>query len=278
MKITTIHDQGSGAINEDMYLVKKPLFAVFDGATSLNKYADKDGKTGGYLAASIAKEIFSKSGNLSNMPLYNLAIEANQSLERKMQQQEVGLANKLERWSTTAAAVRLAETHFDWLQVGDSFILVVYGDNSYQLLEKSDEHDKGWQCMWKRLVEQQHPRTKEIIQAEVESLRWKMNVTYGFINGEKEMQNFLRYGAKKLENVKSIILFTDGLVIPKEDPLAPDDFGKLVNLFNEGGLERMLQYVRNLERNDALGGVTPRRFYKHFYKQYDDIAAVALSF
>ena len=283
MKITTIHDQGSGAINEDMYLVKKPLFAVFDGATSLSKYTNKDGKTGGYLAASIAKEIFSKSDSQNvkedvSFNLYYLAVEANQSLERAMEQQGIDLANKRERWSTTAAVVRLAENYFDWLQVGDSFILIAYDDNSHKLLEKSDEHDQSWQCMWKKLVEEKNPRIKEIIQQEVEDLRQKMNVTYGFINGEKEMQNFVKGGRESLGGVKNIIMFTDGLIIPKEDPLALDNFGKLVDLFNEGGLERMVQYVRTLERNDAPGGVTPRRFYKHFYKQCDDIAAIALSF
>ena len=273
MYVQTIHDQGSGTINEDVLLVADPVLGVFDGATSLSKYTNKDGKTGGYLAASIAQEVFSKGGNL-----YDLAIEANQRLEGEMEQQGIDLTNKRERWGTTTAVVQLAENHFDWLQVGDSFILVAYKDSSYKLLEESDEHDQGWQCLWKKLAEQKNPRIRDIIQAEVEDLRQKMNVTYGFINGEPEMQNFIKYGRESLEGVRCILLFTDGLIIPKEDPLAPDDFGKLVDLFHEGKLERMVQYVRDLEKSDLPGRVAPRRFYKHFYKQHDDIAAIALSF
>ena len=69
-KIQKIYSQGSGKTNEDVLLIKKNLFAVFDGATSLVGYADKIGKTGGRIAAEIAKDIFSKnSGSLKNLAI-----------------------------------------------------------------------------------------------------------------------------------------------------------------------------------------------------------------
>ena len=65
-QVSQIQEKGSGIINEDSILVKDDIFGVFDGASSLNKYIDENGKTGGYLASSIVKEIFEKWRCLNN--------------------------------------------------------------------------------------------------------------------------------------------------------------------------------------------------------------------
>jgi hypothetical protein len=62
------------------------------------------------------------------------------------------------------------------------------------------------------------------------------------------------------------------LILPKENPEDQDDFNRFVEIFLEGGLERVKNYVRDLEKTDPECWKYPR------YKQYDDIAAISISF
>ena len=277
MDVHTISNIGSGSVNEDVLLVASPLFGVFDGATSLRSYKDKQGRTGGYLAASIAKKVFSREGK----DLYHLATEANEAIGKSMRRNGVDVLDKLKVWSTSATVVRFNPDGFTWLQVGDSAGLIIYKNNSFEPFTEYHEHDKEWQSLWKKLAEEEVPRDEVTlrIQHEVELLRKRMNIVggYGVLNGEAGMTDFLHYGSRSLQEVKHILLFTDGLMIPKEDPFQPEKFGEMVDKFLDGGLKHLMGYVRNLERNDQPGGVAPRRFYKHFYKQHDDIGAIALS-
>lgn len=98
------------------------------------------------------------------------------------------------------------------------------------------------------------------------------NITYGIVNGEEEFVRFIHKGEEILENVEHIVIFTDGLIIPKENPEDSDDFNTFVKLFLEGGLKSIRDYVRDLEKDDPECWKYPR------YKQYDDIAAISISF
>ena len=69
-----------------------------------------------------------------------------------------------------------------------------------------------------------------------------------------------------------MLVFTDGLIIPKEDPHAVDDFSTTVKLFQEGGLQKVRDYIRQVENTDPNCWKYPR------YKKSDDIAALAISF
>ncbi|HII16026.1 MAG TPA: hypothetical protein HA362_06970 [Nanoarchaeota archaeon] len=60
--------------------------------------------------------------------------------------------------------------------------------------------------------------------------------------------------------------------MPKENPEAPDDFGKFVDIFLDKGLQGVKDYVRSLEASD------PKCWKYTRSKQYDDIAAIAVSF
>jgi len=62
MQIQKAYDKGSRPLNEDVLLIGENIFGVFDGTTGHDRYADREGKTSGYLAASITKEIFEEGG------------------------------------------------------------------------------------------------------------------------------------------------------------------------------------------------------------------------
>jgi hypothetical protein len=101
-------------------------------------------------------------------------------------------------------------------------------------------------------------------------VRRKSNVTYGVLNGNEKAIKFFNTGKFSLKDVKSIILFTDGLLIPKENPEDEEDWNLFVSLYNKSGLKGLLNYVRSVENTDPNCLIYPR------YKKHDDIAAVAI--
>mgnify|MGYP001582558822 CR=1 FL=1 len=266
MKIDHVVDIGCS--NEDSYLIKDNLFAVFDGFNSLDGFKDKDGTTGGLIAATIARDTFSRNQG----SLKSLAMEANRKVREVMMDSKIDTKNKNSLWGTIFAAVRVKNDSFEWAQLADSLILVIYKDNSYKLLVSDFDHDGEVLTIWKQLAEQKKEKIREIIAEPLSRLREKTNETYGVLNGEEASGNFIKTGEEKLENIGHILLFTDGLMIPKEDPIGKDDWKLFVDLFLRGGLENVKNFVRNLQKDDPKCWKYPR------YKQHDDISAISLTF
>jgi len=266
MKIDHIFDIGSS--NEDSYLVKDDLFAVFDGFNSLDGFKNENGTTGGLIAATIAKDVFSNNQG----SLKSLAMEANRKIREVMLDSKIDTKNKNGLWGTIFAAVRIKNNSFEWAQLADSLILVIFKDNSYKLLVEDFDHDGEVLTIWKQLAEQKKEKIRELIAKPLAELRAKTNEAYGVLNGEESAENFIKTGEEKLENISHILLFTDGLMIPKKDPLGKDDWQVFVDLFLRGGLENIKKFVRNLQKDDPKCWKYPR------YKQHDDISAISLTF
>jgi len=267
MKVESVYDKGSRLLNEDALLIKSPVFGVFDGASSLVPYKSADGKTGAYLAANIARETFGKN----HQSLKELAFDANQNIRNAMMQTGIDISKKEHLWGTTAAVVRIGKDSFEYVQITDSLILVIYKDNSFKLVVDYCDHDAELLAKWKELADKKTKNIREILNDDVIQLRKKSNTGYGVLNGEKEMAKFLRSGTESLKDVNHVVLFTDGLILPKENPQANDDLDTFVKLFLEGGLEKIKEFVREKENNDPECWKYPR------YKQHDDIAAIAIS-
>ena len=265
MKVDFVLDEGSS--KEDTYLIGKNIFGVFDGANSINRFFD-DGKPGGLIAAMIARDEFATNkGSLKEM-----AANANNALRKKMISNSVDISDKANLWCTTAAVVRLKMDSFEWLQVSDSIILIIYKDNSFKLMLTDYDHDRDAMTLWKSLAQEKTKNIHGVIWKKIPHVRLKANEDYGLIDGEEKFSKFIMTGEESLENVKHVILFTDGMILPKERPEDEDDFSTFVRLFMEGGLGKIKDYVRGLEKDDPECWKYPR------YKQYDDIAAISISF
>lgn len=268
MQIDHIHEKGTGAFNEDALFLNGRIFGVFDGATSLDGATYEQGVTGGRLASTIACETFKKD----DAPLLDLAREANSAICRGMTRRGVDLARKESLWSTSAAVIRLTEETFEWIQTGDSLILAIYEDNSYKVLVDNFDHDLETLLMWKEVAQERKGPILEELREQIIKVRTQMNVTYGVINGEDATEKFLKTGTEKLDGIKHLLLFTDGLFIPSEDPEKDSNFDDFVELFLNGKLSGVRDHVRSLQESDPDCRKYPR------FKPHDDIAAVALSF
>jgi serine/threonine protein phosphatase PrpC len=268
-------------LNEDNLIVEENLFGVFDGATSLDKRTFDNGKTGGFLASSAARSVFVKN----HYPLVSLAKGANQEIHNQMLSHGVNLSKKENLWSTSAAVIRIKDDHLEWVQTGDCFIVLVFKDNSHKVLVEKQDHDYDTLCMWKKAVEKDltgpdkilpvqstsdKNRISEVLGAQIKKIRSQMNEKYGVLNGEEKAVDFLNYGYETLDEVKDILLFTDGLSIPQKKPERSKNFSSLVKNYLNLGLDGLAAEIRKTEKNDPHCTVYPR------FKCHDDIAAIAI--
>lgn len=268
MKIDYIHEQGNGILNEDKLVLNGDTFGVLDGATCLNKIIYDNGKTGGYLASNIAGKIF----ETGNGPLKDLTCQANSAIYDEMATRGIDTSEKINLWSTSAAVVRIEKDSFEWVQTGDSLILAIYEDNSYRVLVDDYNHDRETLLMWKDISADSDRPVHEALRDQIRKVRSQMNITYGVINGERETLDFIKNGRENLESLKHLVIFTDGLTLPRSNPDGPDNFGRFVELYLEGGLNHLKDYIRHIEKSDPECRVYPR------FKKHDDIAAVSISF
>lgn len=263
IKIEHILEQGSGARNEDYLIMDHNIFGVFDGATSLTGACYEGGQSGGGMASSIAGQVFLRNHH----PLARLGTEANDSIRTHMEQFRMDLSQRCDLWSTSAAVVRLRDDSIEWFQTGDSQVVFIDRDGGYKVAARREDHD--FPTLSKiREKGRHHPEVLRL----VESIRQDMNRSYGVLNGEKEAVGFFRTGSEDVCNIKSVLIFTDGLDVPCPVPQKYKDFSCLVRMSRELGLEGLRDHVREQEAADPDMTLYPR------FKKHDDIAAIAIHF
>ena len=268
MRIDSIFEKGTGVMNEDFHCTHGNLFGVFDGATSLSPATFQDGRTGGFLAANIAGQSFSDM----RKPLPDLARQANAAILDAMQDSGVDLGDKANRWCTSAAVVRVNEHDFEWAQIGDCLIMLIRADGSHQVIPPRFDHDLETLNMWKEVACGTDAPILSALHDQILHVRRQMNVTYGVLNGEEAAMSFLNHGSMPLESIDHILLFSDGLFIPKSDPTERADFTLFASLYMDGGLSHLRDHIREIEAADATCRAYPR------FKAHDDIAAISIAF
>jgi serine/threonine protein phosphatase PrpC len=266
--VETITEKGSADLNEDVILQDNNVFGVFDGCTSLHPDDLPAGMTGGLAAARIAAESFRQhSGDLLSR-----AEEANMRIGAAAGSGHLTGKDKHRLWATSAAVVRLEESYFEFCQIGDCLIMVVRKDGTFTLLTPDTAHDRETLSLWKNSQAPAGMTIHELLAEQIRTIRNHMNIFYGVLNGEPEAGRFIRHGRESLDDVQAVLLFSDGLFLPKEDPHQLDNWSLFVDLYLAGGLPAIHEKVRSLESLDPGCRLYPR------FKTHDDIAAIAITF
>ena len=267
--VETLLEKGSSRVNEDRLLVAGNTYGVFDGATSLGEEISPGDSTGGALAAEIARETFRHSRG----SLLAAAVEANSRIAKSQVCAGVDYSRRHTLWTTSAAVVQIKGNGIEYCQTGDALIMLLYQDGRYRLLTPEIDIDRETLLLWKKLSSSAIGSKDSIYKAldeQIRTVRLEMNRTYGVLNGEKEAVHFINHGLESLMGVTDILLFTDGLYLPKEDPAAPSDWDIFVDLYRDKGLQGVRDSVRYMQGSDPGLSLYPR------FKMHDDIAAVAI--
>jgi hypothetical protein len=182
----------------------------------------------------------------------------------------VDLTRKENLWSTSAAVVRIQDNTLEWVQTGDAQIILIYHDNTHEVVVDREDHDYDTLCLWPARGKTGPCGTDTRISQQIRKKRAEMNLTYGVLNGEPHAMDFLQHGGKSLDQVKTVLLFTDGLSIPSEKPAKKKNFTPLVTLYRKLGLTGLKNKIRQIEETDPECRRFPR------FKTHDDIAAIAV--
>lgn len=267
-KVCSILEKGSGDINEDVLLQEDKIFGVFDGATSLDASRFNDGQTGGLLAARTAAQSFMAD----DCALNELAQRANHRIAQMQLSYNDGLQDRHRLWSTSCAVVRLTGDRLEYCQTGDALIVVIYKNGAYKVVTPEVDVDGNTLQLWKEMVVSSDMKIQDVLADQILKVRLEMNVRYGVLNGEPEALDFINHGYEDLTDVSDILLFTDGLHIPRENPLEDHDWQLFVETYRRGGLQAVRDYVRQQQQQDTACWRYPR------FKLHDDIAALSISY
>ncbi|MDD5146572.1 MAG: hypothetical protein PHN39_02430, partial [Candidatus Pacebacteria bacterium] len=181
--------------------------------------------------------------------------------------------DKLNCWHSAFAVVRIQDNFFEWAQICDCLILVIYQNGDFKLLVNDYDHDAEALRFLQQSVQRGEKDPRAMLEQGPFLQIWQdANKTYGVLDGDEKFISFLNFGSEALDNVSHILIFSDGLFIPAADPNQPDDFQTLVKLFLEGGLNNVKEFVRGLENSDP----ECKKYLR--FKQHDDITAIAISF
>lgn len=272
MTIASLCEIGIRALNEDVAFVdeNRGLFAVFDGASSLDNYISDSGKTGGYIASHTAADVF-RSG--SGSTLKTLFSEANNRLEQLHKDAGIDTSDAIHRFGTTVAAAWLHEDTVELLQCADSVAIIIDKDGKASAPLGYHDQDLSEMLEWQRLAKSglKIDEIRPIVRPMTITKRRQVNEAYGTMNGDPRAGKFASHTTIATNDIKHILLLTDGMYIPKEDPAAEEDWQQYADIFLHGGLKELFDTVRSLENSDPDVTRYPR------YKPHDDASGVAIS-
>ena len=268
----SITEKGVRPLNEDALLAvaDSGVAAVFDGASSIEKYTDERGNTGGYIAAHVAAGEFARAHG----SLEEAFRAANTAIEREHERAAIDVSDPARRFGTTVAALRFDKDNLELLQCGDSTILVINRDGRVSAPLGYHDHDLPTMLEMKRLIDAgvRGPEVRAGIWPSIERVRRESNVSYGMLNGDPRALDYVRSVSISRDAIASVLLITDGMYIPKEDPSADEDWQLYGELYRKSGVAGLLAYVREIEHSDPDLVRYPR------FKMSDDATAVAIDF
>jgi len=278
MKIQVLYNQGSASIQEDAIIFHPPLyFGVTDGISGVYLPNEKprliDGKTGGQLAShAIVKSFIDAKPGKS---LENIIKEANNTI--RAISEENGLSfQETEFLPCAGFVVASIDQKINILQAGDSLAIWKMKDGSLEgTPNRTYKYEKHLLSTIAKLMKKyrgdREKMWKEFAPILIKERRKYFNTDKGgfaLLNGQPEFEKFLQKFELRRDDVKLLILFTDGFV-PSEYTRSVSSMAKFVaDFYQKGGLQRVLRETRKIAKQN--------RSLTHI--DYPEATAIAIEF
>lgn len=255
MRISVLYDQGSAAFPEDGIIFQPPFFlGVTDGVSGI--YLPKkgsrlfEGRSGGQFASHV---IAMACGMASEEePLEKILQRANAILRKQIARSGLSLQESELIPSATFAVAKVTEESINIIQGGDSLAvwsmkdgtiggipnrLFIYEADLLSIVTMLMEKHKGnRQKMWEEYL----PILAEKRRASINTIQGGFAV----MNGQPEVERFWQKFVLPREEVRLLILFSDGFVPFKwtRDEILLAE--KVLNLYQRGGIQLILDESR----------------------------------
>lgn len=239
---------------EDAYALHPAagIFAVLDGVTPVHAYKDEYGHNGAYIAANLFKKSFEKS--VPDMRLVDIITSTNRRLRELMMQAGADLMVLHELWSTCIAAVQIRGNSVHYAQLGDSMIVAVNRDGRISTISENRLHGISQRAKLARELARKEGALMpdeshyDIPLHRNQGNRWMANHPdgYGVANGMVEIGIHLQSGVLPAEELRHLLLITDGLFHPELE--LEDACARIIEL----GFEKYVDEVEAAERRKQL--------------------------
>ncbi len=287
---TQAQTDNKGRKNEDALSVleneQRLVAFVVDGATELAEITKfQIPKLGGAWAASTAKEGIEKNFS-TEFSAGDLLLSANDLVARRLRENNIDPETTGAEFLPTSSGAVLVmidkiNNHLEIAQLGDAACLIVRRDGSTELALPLPvvEGDINALNLSRNLVEEKGISMKEAFQDKrVADYIIQGRATenqpdgkgYGALNGKKSARKYVRYKIYYLNEIKKVVLMTDGMVPPQEDYEAELDWQAVARKVQEGGLGSLFNYTHDLKDSDPDLVRYPR------FKAHDDATAIVI--
>ncbi|MBP1995556.1 protein phosphatase 2C domain-containing protein [Paenibacillus eucommiae] len=284
MNIETISLQGTTEWNEDALVINEQLqlYGVIDGATSLHPYRGPNKETGGYLASQLIKQYLESlnAEAINDMNLKQLVLQANFRLHEQMVLSGINPHDKASLWTTALALIHITDTNIDYAQVGDCMITAVYNDGTIRLVthDQVAHIDRKSKLIWEEGIRKGITKREdlwELVKPTIVQNKSSMNTMGGYsvMSGEPELANFIEYGRINRNQLKALLIVTDGLFLhPESGNESRDMMKELTQRIAGSTLKDYSEWLFNLEFEDKDCQRYPR------FKVSDDKSGIWIQF
>lgn len=211
--------------SEDALLMNDNLgiYGVMDGSTPVDSFKDEDGHNGAYLAANLFKHYLESLEKVDY--LHHEVLQANQLLKHKMNRNDIDTANKSKLWCTCISAVQIKDDMLIYASLGDTMILTSDKRGHVNVLTVDSVKNISARARLTRDIDRyngidipdeahfQEQRNKV-------AYHRKMANTpngYSIANGMEDTEQYIQYGMLNINDLKHVLLMSDGLFDPKGD-------------------------------------------------------------
>lgn len=281
-------------INEDAYVLYEDdnvlVAAVLDGATCLSSVTgvkSQNEQTGVFAAQTGAKGI--EENVIISQSASELLKKANEKISAELLSKGIDAESKssLELSNAQALAVRIdkAAKRISIALLGDAGCIIEYSDGLVQLAMPMDitPEDIEGLSLSQDIAREKNLSVKEILSHK--DYREKINETMqkgrgrcnqengrgvGVIDGRKNAEKYIKTVELNADEVRRIILLTDGMFLPVEIAGQEPDWKKMAKIIKEGGLEKLYNAVLNEKNSDPNFDKYPR------FKKHDDATGILI--
>lgn len=287
MKRSFIYDQGSSEHYEDGIIISPPFFGVLDGVSG--PYSPNHpprifngGMSGGELVSRVVEKQFARFSRLQS---FEEAVSlANRAVARKQLKNRIPFSGG----ELAGASFAIVKVDGDWVEIiqgCDAFALWALHDGTIEMTEAQNSvteaflNDKTVELMREIAIErgvvleEADDGTRKEIRGEMWDRFYSILVEtryrhvnnpssgsgYGLLNGQKELQGMWFRTTLPRSEVKTLLLFTDGMV-PWRGSLEGLSTGEVARMvyktYEEGGLVRLLARARKIEEGSRAMSYT----------------------
>jgi len=255
MKIELLYD-GLEVYPEDGFLLDCPLLGVMDGISGVyypggrqKKPLDFNGKTGGQMAVHTLKRCLVDFPD--DTDLVTRVDLASNILRDVNKENGVSLEEPEYLASVVFVIAKIKEEgRAELIQIGDCLAVWISKDGNIGATpNQCFSRDMELREKIAKLM-QKHKGNRENMWREfgpllIESRKRHVNRSYGILNGQERVKNFLNWFS--LRNLQTLLLFSDGFINYPDSRNEVALARTMIEQYKKGGLEAILEATRKLE-------------------------------